>query len=424
MELLSILIVIFGIVLFIAVLAPGRAPLALGISDICRLGIGLGAFVLPFLFVLWGAGLSIRQRLNLPIVRLVAGIAIILVSTLTLIAMTTDGAVGNRSLLFADAALKSHGGYLGAGIAWVFLSYLGLPIGLVIAIGGVLAGAVITGFSFASLFRRLQDGWQLRRQQEGLERSSQGPYRFEDVDEPEPRQSKRRFGRRRKAGDSGQLIVPTRHMETTSRGNGLSDLGPASAMGVALTPEEEALYGDDFNFATQSGHGGALQSDPEDDSKRGEDVDYEDGLSLAQTRRLRDESQEAPGQQQRSGRAKGAKGADGSLSKGAESGADGGGPGGEKTEKVPMAEELPYELPSSRLLKVSRLKTATKAGESELRSIAAELQETLIQFAVDASVVGWTVGPTVTLFKLALGDGVRVARITSLADDIALALAA
>ncbi|MCL2883842.1 MAG: FtsK/SpoIIIE domain-containing protein, partial [Coriobacteriia bacterium] len=69
-------------------------------------------------------------------------------------------------------------------------------------------------------------------------------------------------------------------------------------------------------------------------------------------------------------------------------------------------------------------KAATKAGENELRAVASELQETLVQFAVDAQVVGWTAGPTVTLFKLALGEGVRVARITSLADDIALALAA
>ncbi|MCL2883136.1 MAG: hypothetical protein FWF30_01525, partial [Coriobacteriia bacterium] len=48
------------------------------------------------------------------------------------------------------------------------------------------------------------------------------------------------------------------------------------------------------------------------------------------------------------------------------------------------------------MLKVSRSKAATKAGENELRAVASELQETLVQFAVDAQVVGWTAGPTVT----------------------------
>ncbi|MCL2151205.1 MAG: FtsK/SpoIIIE domain-containing protein, partial [Coriobacteriia bacterium] len=83
-----------------------------------------------------------------------------------------------------------------------------------------------------------------------------------------------------------------------------------------------------------------------------------------------------------------------------------------------------FKLPSMSLLKVSRNRGASRAQEAELRAVAAELQDTLREFQVDAQVVGWTAGPTVTLYKLSLGEGVRVARITSLADDIALALAA
>ncbi|MDR0347004.1 MAG: hypothetical protein LBH56_01335, partial [Coriobacteriales bacterium] len=55
---------------------------------------------------------------------------------------------------------------------------------------------------------------------------------------------------------------------------------------------------------------------------------------------------------------------------------------------------------------------------------AAELQATIEEFGVDARVEGWVAGPTVTLFKLALGEGVRLNKINALADDIALALAA
>jgi S-DNA-T family DNA segregation ATPase FtsK/SpoIIIE len=43
---------------------------------------------------------------------------------------------------------------------------------------------------------------------------------------------------------------------------------------------------------------------------------------------------------------------------------------------------------------------------------------------VDAQVEGWVAGPTVTLFKLSLGEGVRLNKINALSDDIALALAA
>lgn len=67
-----------------------------------------------------------------------------------------------------------------------------------------------------------------------------------------------------------------------------------------------------------------------------------------------------------------------------------------------------------------------KRGEDdpELRRTAATLQTTLSDFGIDASVVGWIAGPTVTLFEVDLPAGVRVSRITALNDDIALSLAA
>jgi S-DNA-T family DNA segregation ATPase FtsK/SpoIIIE len=52
------------------------------------------------------------------------------------------------------------------------------------------------------------------------------------------------------------------------------------------------------------------------------------------------------------------------------------------------------------------------------------LQEALAQHGVDTSLVGMTVGPTVTRYELELGAGVKVARVTSLQRDIAYAMAA
>lgn len=67
-----------------------------------------------------------------------------------------------------------------------------------------------------------------------------------------------------------------------------------------------------------------------------------------------------------------------------------------------------------------------KGGESEsdLKETALCLQETLEDFNINAQVVGWVAGPTVTLFKVDLPSGVRVSRVTALEDDVALALAA
>ena len=52
------------------------------------------------------------------------------------------------------------------------------------------------------------------------------------------------------------------------------------------------------------------------------------------------------------------------------------------------------------------------------------LTETLESFHISARVTSWTVGPVLTRFELTPAPGVRVSRITSLSNDIALALAA
>ncbi|GAA6114811.1 DNA translocase FtsK [Apilactobacillus apinorum] len=59
-----------------------------------------------------------------------------------------------------------------------------------------------------------------------------------------------------------------------------------------------------------------------------------------------------------------------------------------------------------------------------ITSQAEILDETLQAFNVDASVVDWTNGPTVTQFQIKLQLGVKVSKITNLTDDLKLALAA
>lgn len=63
-------------------------------------------------------------------------------------------------------------------------------------------------------------------------------------------------------------------------------------------------------------------------------------------------------------------------------------------------------------------------GIREIQQLGARLEQTLKEFGVDAHVINYTTGPTITRFELSPGPGVKVSRITNLADDIALALAA
>jgi S-DNA-T family DNA segregation ATPase FtsK/SpoIIIE len=84
-----------------------------------------------------------------------------------------------------------------------------------------------------------------------------------------------------------------------------------------------------------------------------------------------------------------------------------------------------FELPSISMLRRSPENAATnRANEKDLKHTAGVIEQTLATFDIGARVVDWISGPTVTMFEVELAKGVKVNRITSLADDIALALAA
>jgi len=82
--------------------------------------------------------------------------------------------------------------------------------------------------------------------------------------------------------------------------------------------------------------------------------------------------------------------------------------------------QLPYRLPPLDLLRAGT--TRTPAAKSSTETIRA-LEATLRDFGVDAAVARVTRGPTVTRFEIELGQGVKVNRVMSLANDIAYALA-
>ena len=63
-------------------------------------------------------------------------------------------------------------------------------------------------------------------------------------------------------------------------------------------------------------------------------------------------------------------------------------------------------------------------NKPELKQKAEELQDTLKSFGINAEVKNITCGPAITRFELTIDKGVKVSRVLSLQDDIALAMAA
>lgn len=87
----------------------------------------------------------------------------------------------------------------------------------------------------------------------------------------------------------------------------------------------------------------------------------------------------------------------------------------------PPVEEV-YHLPPVSLLKLPKNTNNADVSE-ELKQNAGKLVETLKSFGVQTRIVDITRGPTVTRYELQPSTGVKISKITGLADDIAMNLA-
>ena len=81
-----------------------------------------------------------------------------------------------------------------------------------------------------------------------------------------------------------------------------------------------------------------------------------------------------------------------------------------------------YAYPPESLLKPSS--GSTVDGTDEMQLNAERLNDTLVSFGIDAHIINVIRGPSVTRYELELDRGVKLSKLTNLADDIALALGA
>ncbi len=86
--------------------------------------------------------------------------------------------------------------------------------------------------------------------------------------------------------------------------------------------------------------------------------------------------------------------------------------------------EPPYQFPPLSLLTKGQPTGKSPSNSARLKETVAKLQQTFESFGVGVTVTDATVGPTVTRYEMLPDQGVKVKTITSLADDIKLALAA
>jgi DNA segregation ATPase FtsK/SpoIIIE, S-DNA-T family len=92
----------------------------------------------------------------------------------------------------------------------------------------------------------------------------------------------------------------------------------------------------------------------------------------------------------------------------------------QRVEQLELSGDVQYLLPDSETLKKG---SVHKARTDVSDRVVHRLSEVLRQFEIDATVTGYSRGPTVTRYEVELGQAVKVEKVTALSRNIAYAVA-
>ena len=386
--------IILGIVLFIAAAAPAGAIVTDLLSESLHVVFGVGCYIMPFFLVAIGGAVLYRMQSERMSLRVTLGLSLILVALLGIIALFTPTTGTGPAALFDRIALVTHGGYVGAALAWVGLTLFGPAISAILLIGVAIVGVIVIGFSISAFLEKVRARYDL----DGEGAASLIPDAFGSM----------RRGRGKPPlttmAESADL-PPAAHGAPTARIS-LGEQPRRRSRGAAADTVSDAAVTRQLGARKTGGLVPIQAPDPREVAEVEDISTVEPAAPM--TRKLGRRRQEAEAAEREAAKTK-------PVSKKT----------APKKKKEAPAQPISkdgFQLPPMNLLATGGARRGST--EEELREVAAELQGTLEDFGVMASVVGWVEGPTVTLFKVDLPSGVRVSKVTNLTDDIALALAA
>ena len=464
-DIAGVALVVVAVALGLSLVSPSEAVLADAARTFLTYGFGVGAMLVPCALLLYAVTFFVPDEEGAPVsARAALGLTLVVTAILGLLsasgaAPVTQDFSGVASAVFSDAWLTAHGGYWGGALAWLFLSLFGPVITTVVLVGLIVAGLVVCGLSISGIVARLRDArheaaesFQQRRSERLAAQAA----------EPAPAaptqvlQGRKAAGSRGRAGKDKDKTTYLGARKTTvlKREDApapgakvhppLEDL-PTEATDELATPEVnlDLLNDDDWQAEAEGTAEGRSNDMPEHVADYAEVEDDVDEDVAAPLPVAAVGSADKPRERRRGNTKKAGATppwmpvADpaGTEEAAAESAADiaaaavaeeGGGAKlkAPKDLKRPGDASAAIELPPMSILHSNPTSAASSSSEAELRQTAERLQSTLEEFGLKSRVKGWVSGPLVTTFKIEMGEGERVNKITNLEDDIALSLAA
>lgn len=384
-DILGVVLAVTAIAMLVSIVSPSSAVVTSAVHDFLALSFGAAAVLVPVaLFVF---ALTFFRGDEGPVSgRVALGLSLIVLAVMAMLSVNLSGASADPSVVFVPATAEIAGGYVGGAVAYCLLCLVGQVIGNVLLAGVVLAGVVVCGFSISDAVARAREGIEgIADEHHARVEARRAQAIIDAAADPDCVPAA--------AGPQASLFDETGEQATTFIGDRKTTVLKRRAR---LLPKDAPADPSATLFA----------SDAEADQASAEAASVPSFLR--------------GGKGAGRGRGEGARTPDARRPR-AERGQV---PAAPESITRPGDADESYQLPPLSILRANPDASGSYGNDEELSETAAKLQATLEEFGLASRVEGWIAGPSVTTFKISMGEGERVNKIVNLEDDIALSLAA
>ena len=155
-DLIGVGIIVVAMAMIVSLVSPSSAIVTHAMAEGLRLGFGEGAMLVPFALILFAVTMFLPMDSSL-VARVAVGLALVVLSALSMLSILVPGSDAQPALVLEADVASSYGGYVGSGVAWLLLTYVGQLVGMVLLVGMAVCGIVVCGFSISNLVLRIRN---------------------------------------------------------------------------------------------------------------------------------------------------------------------------------------------------------------------------------------------------------------------------
>lgn len=425
-DLVGIALAVVAIAMVVSIVAPSSAVITSAVGNGLELAFGAGAILFPLALLAFSATFFVEDG-TLVSGRIAAGLTLVVLAVLAMLSLNLPGAESMPESVVSASVVKGAGGYVGGFIALALLRFLGVIVGNVVLVGLVVTGIVICGFSISDAVSRINSRLALAGELHRARAEAKAQERELAAQAGDATRERAPKGRRGKVEvPQASLFDETGEGETTFIGDRKTSV--LRRRGKAANAEA-ATAADEPDAPVESSADGTSLFDVDLPWDEPLDDEGEPAQTKLLKGRRKSRGRKAQGEAAADAAEDSTDGAKAAVPdflagvKGERVHVPAPAPAGDKISR-PGDTQADYELPPLSILRKNDVTDSSYADDSELAKTAQRLQGTLEEFGLTSRVTGWIAGPSVTTFKISMGEGERVSKIVNLEDDITLSLAA